>query len=46
MLEEAKTRTQNLQKRMSENGIRKAIFTDESSIASTKLGAGPQGCIG
>ncbi|MEX3011573.1 M24 family metallopeptidase [Hoeflea sp. TYP-13] len=33
MLEEAKTRTANLQIRMKERGIRKAVFTDESSIA-------------
>ena len=33
MLEEAKIRTRNLQIRMKELGIRKALFTDESSIA-------------
>lgn len=33
MLEEAKTRTRILQNRMKEEGIRKAVFTDESSIA-------------
>ncbi|WP_114285699.1 M24 family metallopeptidase [Candidatus Halocynthiibacter alkanivorans] len=33
MLEEAKIRTRNLQTRMKEVGIRKALFTDESSIA-------------
>lgn len=33
MLEEAKLRTRNLQARMKDKGIRKAIFTDESSIA-------------
>lgn len=33
MLEEAKERTRNLQARMKDAGIRKAIFTDESSIA-------------
>ncbi len=33
MLNEAKTRTETLQKRMSELGIERAIFTDESSIA-------------
>lgn len=33
MLEEAKIRTQNLQARMKDEGIRKAVFTDESSIA-------------
>jgi Xaa-Pro aminopeptidase len=33
MLEEAKTRTFALQTRMQEMGIRRAIFTDESSIA-------------
>ena len=33
MLAEAKVRTQNLQARMKEEGIQKAIFTDESSMA-------------
>jgi len=33
MLEEARTRTRNLQARMKELGIPKAVFTDESSIA-------------
>ncbi len=33
MLEEAKIRTQQLQSRMKDRGIQKAIFTDESSIA-------------
>lgn len=33
MLEEAKSRTRELQSRMQEMGIRRAIFTDESSIA-------------
>ncbi|NVO55016.1 aminopeptidase P family protein [Rhodobacteraceae bacterium B1Z28] len=33
MLEEAKIRTQILQSRMKDEGIRKAVFTDESSIA-------------
>ena len=33
MLEEAEIRTQQLQSRMKDRGIRKAIFTDESSIA-------------
>ena len=33
MLEEAKIRTQQLQVRMKEQGIQKAVFTDESSIA-------------
>lgn len=33
MLEEAKIRTQTLQSRMKDEGIRKAVFTDESSIA-------------
>ncbi len=33
MLDEAKTRTGGLQRRMREMGIRKAVFTDESSIA-------------
>ena len=33
MLQEAKVRTQALQTRMKEQGIRKAVFTDESSIA-------------
>lgn len=33
MLEEAKTRTLNLQARMRDLGIERAIFTDESSIA-------------
>ena len=33
MLAEAKVRTQNLQARMKEEGIQKAVFTDESSMA-------------
>lgn len=33
MLEEAKIRTQALQARMKDEGIQKAVFTDESSIA-------------
>ena len=33
MLNEAKLRTETLQKRMTELGIRRAVFTDESSIA-------------
>jgi len=33
MLEEAKLRTRTLQARMKEEGIVKAVFTDESSIA-------------
>ena len=33
MLEEAKIRTQSLQSRMRDEGIHKAVFTDESSIA-------------
>lgn len=33
MLAEAKVRTQNLQARMKEAGIQKAVFTDESSMA-------------
>lgn len=33
MLEEAKTRTEALQARMRDSGIRLAVFTDESSIA-------------
>lgn len=33
MLKEAKIRTQNLQSRMKDLGIQKAIFTDESSLA-------------
>ncbi len=33
MLEQAKIRTQSLQARMQDKGIRKAVFTDESSIA-------------
>ncbi|CTQ56573.1 Creatinase [Roseibium album] len=33
MLEEAKARTHTLQQRMKDEGIRKAVFTDESSIA-------------
>jgi Xaa-Pro aminopeptidase len=33
MLKEAETRTVQLQERMKEQGIRKAVFTDESSIA-------------
>ncbi|WP_406645758.1 Xaa-Pro peptidase family protein [Aliisedimentitalea scapharcae] len=33
MLEQAKQRTRNLQARMKDTGIRKAVFTDESSIA-------------
>ncbi|MBS9715811.1 M24 family metallopeptidase [Pseudohalocynthiibacter aestuariivivens] len=33
MLEEAKVRTRDLQARMKDMGIRKAVFTDESSIA-------------
>ena len=33
MLEEAKQRTQNLQSRLKDAGIQKAVFTDESSIA-------------
>ena len=33
MLEEARIRTQSLQDRMRGDGIRKAVFTDESSIA-------------
>lgn len=33
MLEEAKIRTRNLQNRMKDAGIQKAVFTDESSIA-------------
>ncbi|MCV0429947.1 MAG: aminopeptidase P family N-terminal domain-containing protein, partial [Roseibium sp.] len=33
MLEEAKTRTLTLQALMRSNGIQKAVFTDESSIA-------------
>jgi len=33
MLEEAKARTRTLQERMKDAGIRKAVFTDESSIA-------------
>lgn len=33
MLEEAKARTRALQARMKDSGIRKAVFTDESSIA-------------
>ena len=33
MLEEAKTRTLNLQARMQDLGIERAVFTDESSIA-------------
>ncbi len=33
MLEEAKIRTQQLQIRMKQQGIQKAVFTDESSIA-------------
>ena len=33
MLEEAEIRTRTLQNRMKEEGIRKAVFTDESSIA-------------
>jgi len=33
MLVEAKLRTQNLQAKMEERGIQKAVFTDESSMA-------------
>lgn len=33
MLEEAKQRTRSLQARMKDEGIRRAVFTDESSIA-------------
>lgn len=33
MLEEAKKRTRELQARMKDEGVRKAVFTDESSIA-------------
>lgn len=33
MLDEAKTRTRDLQVRLKDEGIRKAVFTDESSIA-------------
>ncbi len=33
MLEQAKIRTQQLQSRMKDHGIQKAVFTDESSIA-------------
>ena len=33
MLAEAKLRTQNLQAKMLEKGIQKAVFTDESSMA-------------
>ena len=33
MLAEAKLRTQNLQAKMEERGIQKAVFTDESSMA-------------
>ncbi|MBR9842172.1 MAG: aminopeptidase P family protein [Rhodobacteraceae bacterium] len=33
MLEEARQRTRSLQMRMKDEGIRKAVFTDESSIA-------------
>ncbi len=33
MIEEARIRTRRLQGRMKEAGIRRAVFTDESSIA-------------
>ncbi|MFN3250118.1 M24 family metallopeptidase [Roseibium album] len=33
MIEQAKTRTAQLQRHMKDNGVQKAVFTDESSIA-------------